>query len=31
MASGFPPSEIRALTADDLDTLIAVIKRRNDG
>jgi hypothetical protein len=31
VASGFPPSEIRTLTADDLDVLIEVLKRRNDG
>jgi len=31
MASGQPISEVRALPAADLDVLLEVIKRRNDG
>ena len=31
MASGQPISEIRALPAADLQVLIEVVKRRNDG
>jgi phage-related baseplate assembly protein len=31
MASQQPISDIRALTADDLDVLIDVLRRRHDG
>jgi len=31
MASGQPISEIRALSASDLRTLIEAVRRRNDG
>jgi hypothetical protein len=31
VASGFPPSEIRALSVDDLNVLIDLLKRRANG
>jgi hypothetical protein len=31
VAAGMAPSEIRSLTAADLDVLVDVLKRRNNG